>query len=90
MRHKERRFGRGCVEQWRGDAAMIRAEADRLLGRFEITLQHSPFLFGDAPVYSDFSLFGIIGNLTFRGYNALNAQQPALARWREALAAFRF
>jgi glutathione S-transferase len=90
VRHKERRFGRGCVEQWRQNAVAIRAEADRLLGRFEITLQHSPFLFGDAPVYSDFSLFGIIGNLTFRGYNALNAQQPALTRWREALVAFRF
>ena len=90
VRHKERRFGRGCVEQWRSDAAAIRAEADRLLERFEITLQHSPFLFGEAPVYSDFSLFGIIGNLTFREYNALNAQQSALARWREAMTAFRF
>jgi glutathione S-transferase len=90
VRHKERRFGRLCVDQWRQNAAAIRAEADQLLERFEITLRHSRFLFGDAPVYSDFLLFGIIGNLTFREYNALNSQQSALARWREMMTALRF
>lgn len=81
LRHKERKFGRGCVEQWRRDAAAIRAEADRLLGRFEITLRHSPFLFGEAPVYSDFLLYGILGNLTYGGHHRLNADQSALAAW---------
>jgi glutathione S-transferase len=50
LRHKERKFGQGCVEQWRRNAGAIRAEADRLLARFEVTLSHSPFLFGDGPV----------------------------------------
>ena len=81
LRHKERKFGRGCVEQWRRDASAIRAEADRLLGRFEITLRHSLFLFGDAPVYSDFLLYGILGNLTYGGHHRLNAEQSALAEW---------
>ena len=73
IRHKERRFGRDCVEEWARTAAQIRAEADRLLERFEVTLRHSPFVFGELPVYSDFLLFGILGNLTYRGYNRLNA-----------------
>jgi glutathione S-transferase len=90
IRHKERKYGRGCVEQWRRDAAQIRAEADRLLERFEITLRHSPFLFGETPVYSDFLLFGILGNLTYRDYNQLSRGQSALAKWNEAMAAFRF
>ncbi len=81
VRHKERKFGRGCVEQWRREAASIRAEADRLLERFEITLRHSPFLFGEAPVYSDFLLYGVLGNLLYGGHNRLNAQQSALAAW---------
>ena len=81
LRHKERKFGRGCVEQWRRDACTIRSEADRLLERFEVTLRHSPFLFGDAPVYSDFLLYGILGNLTYGGHNGLHANQTALAEW---------
>jgi glutathione S-transferase len=90
LRHKERKFGRGCVEHWRRDAAKIRAEADRLLARFETTLRHSPFLFGDAPVYADFLLYGVLGNLTYKGHNALNAEQGALARFVATIAGYRF
>lgn len=89
VRHKERKFGRGCIEQWRSDAANIRSEADALLQRFEVTLQHTPFLFGDTPVYSDFLLFGILGNLTFRNYNRLNDSQRALAAWSERMRTLR-
>ena len=90
LRHKERKFGRGCVEQWRRDAAQIRAEADRLLERFETTLRHTPFLFGDAPVYADFLLLGILGNLTYGGHNQLNANQSALAKFTSTLQEFRY
>jgi glutathione S-transferase len=90
LRHKERKFGRGCVEQWRRDAAEIRAQADRLLARFDITLRHSPFLFGDSPVYADFLLYGILGNLTYRGNNALNSEQEALATFVSRIGAWRF
>lgn len=90
LRHKERKFGRGCVEQWRRDAAQIRAEADRLLERFETTLRHSPFLFGDAPVYSDFLLYGILGNLTYGQCNPLNEQQTALKKFAAAIGSYQF
>ena len=43
LRHKERKFGRGCVEDWRRGAGQLRREADALLHRFEITLRHSRF-----------------------------------------------
>src|SRR5829696_7351530 len=39
IRHKERRFGRGCVDQWQLEAGTIRAELDQLLARFEDTLR---------------------------------------------------
>jgi glutathione S-transferase len=91
IRHKERKFGRGCVAHWRRDAAALRAESDALLDRFEITLRHARFLFGDGPVYSDFLLLGIVGNLTWRGYNQLSPErQSALGRWREELAQWKF
>ncbi len=90
VRHKERKFGRGCIEQWRRDAGAIRAEADALLDRFEVTLRHSPFLFGDVPVYSDYLLFGIVGNFTFRGWNELTTAQPALRKWCGVMREYRF
>ena len=90
LRHKERKFGRGCVEQWRRDAADIRAQADRLLARFETTLRHSPFLFGAAPVYADFLLYGVIGNLTYRGNNPLHPEQSALREFVERIGAYSF
>jgi len=90
LRHKERKFGRGCVEAWRRDALSIRAEADRLLQRFETTLRHSPFIFGQEPVYSDFLLLGVIGNLTYRGYNQLTSAQPALIAWETKMRDFRY
>jgi glutathione S-transferase len=77
------------VEQWRRDAPMLRAEADALLERFEITLRHSSFVFGDAPVFTDFLLYGIIGNLTFREFNHLADGQRALAAWNERMRALR-
>src|SRR5688572_26067460 len=75
IRHKERRFGRGCVDQWRRDAAEIRLELDGLLARFETTLRRQSFLFGSAPVYADFLLYGTIGNFTYHGWNHLHPQQ---------------
>ncbi|MDR3403083.1 MAG: glutathione S-transferase family protein [Chthoniobacter sp.] len=90
LRHKERKFGRGCVEQWRREAVAIRAEADRLLARFETTLRHSPFLFGDAPVYSDFLLYGVLGNLTYGGHNRLSPEQSALSKWSEKMGTVEF
>lgn len=89
IRHKERKFGRGCVDAWRRDSAHIRAELDRLLARFDATLRHGEFLFGASPVYADFLLFGVLGNLTFNGWNKLSRKQGALAAWRDRLAAWR-
>jgi glutathione S-transferase len=90
VRHKERRFGRGCLAEWAANATKLRAEADALLDRFETTLRHSPFIFGEAPVYADFALLGIVGNLTFRGWNELSPVQTALAAWRERLTAWSY
>lgn len=89
IRHKERKFGRGCVDAWRRDSVLIRAELDRLLTRFQTTLRHTEFLFGAMPVYADFLLFGVIGNLTFNDWNKLSPRQESIAAWREKLAAWR-
>jgi glutathione S-transferase len=90
IRHKERRFGRGCVTQWRSDAAAIRKELDELLARFEDSLRIQPFIFGENPVYADFLLFGVIGNFTYSGWNTLHETQRGLREFVERMKKFRF
>jgi glutathione S-transferase len=90
IRHKERKFGRGCVEQWAKQAPQIRQQLEALLLPFDQILQHSPYLFGDAPVYTDFALLGITGNLTYRNYNTLPARLKALRQWEKRIRAFRW
>jgi len=90
IRHKERKFGKGCVEQWTQGAGFIRAELDSLLSRCEATLRHSHFLLGATPVYADFALFGVLGNLTHNGWNRLSTDQTALQRFANQLQNWRF
>jgi glutathione S-transferase len=90
VRHKERKFGKGCIEHWTQGAGAIRAELDRLLSRCEATLRHTPFLLGTTPVYADFALFGVLGNLTHNGWNQLSANQNALQHFANRLQAWRF
>ncbi len=90
VRHKERKFGRGCIETWRREHLALRAEADRLLSRLEAMLGHRPFLLGERPVYADFSLYGILGNLTYRGWNQLAPAQAGLKTWQGRMAGYRY
>lgn len=90
VRHKERKFGRGCVEQWTRERDILAVAAEQLLAPFDLALQHRPFLFGETPVYSDFALYGILGNLTYCDFNALPGSQAALGRWFEQMSNYRF
>jgi len=89
-RHKERKFGAGCVEAWEKDREGLYAKAAQLLAPFDLMVQPRPFFFGNAPVYSDFALFGILGNMTYRGHIALPPSLVALGAWYERMKAFRF
>ena len=89
-RHKERKFGPGCEERWERERPLLQAEAERLLLPFDLTLANRPFLFDDDPVFSDFALFGVLGNLTYHQYNSLPASQRNLADWFEKMKAFQY
>jgi glutathione S-transferase len=90
IRHKERKFGRGCVDRWREYHGELFSHFVRLLAPCETTLGERTFLFGDAPVYADFSLFGVLENVTFQGWNSLPPTLPNILRWREALRGYAF
>ena len=89
-RHKERKFGPGCEERWELERPGLQTEAERLLSPFDLALAHRPFLFDDQPIFSDFALFGVLGNLTYREYNSLPASLTKLAGWFERMRTFQY
>lgn len=90
LRHKERKFGRGCVEQWKNQIESLRSGAAEHFAKFEAMLGQHPFLLGDQPVYADFLLWGIVQNYTWEHWNELPSSMIALRRWVEQVGEFSF
>lgn len=89
VRHKERRFGRGCLEEWRRNQESLFTTATDRLRPLDRLLEHTPFLVGDQPVYSDFLLHGILSNLTWQSFNPM-PNLPRLVDWYSRLGQFRY
>jgi len=81
LRHKERKFGRGCINQWRAQKDQLLAGLEERLVPFEEMLLHRPFLLGDRPRFVDFDLFGMLGNFLYTGHYRLPAQHDRLYQW---------
>ena len=81
IRHKERKFGRGCIDQWRAHQKELLRQLEQKLRPFEQMLAHSEFLLADRPLFIDFELFGMIGNFLFSGHYALPKSLPHLRAW---------
>lgn len=88
-RHKERRFGRGCLDEWSRNRDSLFSTATESLRPFDLLLEHTPYLVGDLPVYSDFLLHGILSNLTWKSQNPMPAL-PRLVAWYQRLGEFRY
>ena len=80
-RHKERKFGRGCLEQWRAQESAMRRELAARLGVFEQMLATRDFLLEDRPRFVDFELWGMMANLLYSGRHSLPASLPHLRKW---------
>jgi glutathione S-transferase len=85
IRHKERKFGRGCLDQWRAQAPALLARLEAVLTPLDTMLGRSPFLLGERPVYADYILYGVLGNFLYTGEHRLPAGLTNLARWHAAL-----
>jgi len=82
IRHKERKFGKGCVESWRSHLEQWRQQLHDALRPYEAMLGHSRFLLGDRPHFVDFDLDGVISFYLFTGKPKLPAALKNLRRWR--------
>jgi len=86
VRHKERKFGRGCLDRWREEQPALLAGLDRALLPYEQMLMGRSFLLEDRPRFVDFDLFGMLGNFLYTGHYTLPAGHPRIQDWYRRLA----
>lgn len=85
IRHKERKFGPGCIQKWKSHWTDLSRELETVLSPLERTLEYHPFLLGEREFFVDFCLFGMLGNYLYSGHNELPLSCPALRRWYDRM-----
>ena len=89
-RHKERKFGAGCLEEWTRTVDELTEKFHLVLQPFEQILGLHPFLTGEKPVYADYVLCGAIGNFLFSRATSLPAHYLMLEAWYTKMCAGNF
>ena len=84
IRHKERKFGKGCVREWTGRRKHLSARFNELLSPFDNMLAASPYLLADRPLFADYNLYGMLGNYLFNGKTKL-PNLKHLRRWHRMM-----
>src|SRR5216684_3150025 len=68
LRHKERKFGRGCIAQWKAQQKDLLGQLDQRLVPFEEMLMYNSFLVDERPRFIDFDLHGMLANFLYSGH----------------------
>jgi glutathione S-transferase len=85
LRFKERKFGRGCLDQWGKQQGEWLKRLEQGLVPFEEMAAHQPFLLGNRPHFVDFDLFGMLGNFLFSGHYKLPTAHDHLRAWHRRM-----
>lgn len=85
LRHKERKFGRGCIDRWRADEKPMLKQLAEKLTDFERMLVARPHLLDNRPRFVDFDLWGMLAELEVVGHHDLPRQHKRLARWFQTM-----
>lgn len=85
LRFKERKFGRGCIEQWKANQKDWLKKLEEHLVPFEEMLMHNSFLLGEQPRFVDFDLFGMLENFLYSGHYKLPARHKEIQKWHAHL-----
>lgn len=85
LRHKERKFGRGCIDQWQAQQKDLLAQLEQRLVPFEEMLMYKPFLLDQRPRFADFDLCGILDNFLYSGHYRLPAAHTHLRKWHNRM-----
>lgn len=78
---KERKFGRGCVEEWERTASDLTARIRDMLVPTLRTLAQRPFIFGDRVTLADAALYGQCAMLRGADPAMPAALAPELGAW---------
>jgi glutathione S-transferase len=81
IRHKERKFGRGCIQHWQAQRKELLQQLEQKLIPFEEMLLYRPFLVDERPLFVDFNLFGMLGNFLYSGHYQLPPAHTQLQKW---------
>jgi glutathione S-transferase len=84
IRHKERKFGRGCVEAWTSHRNDLNRQFAELLQPIDNMLAAAPFLLADRPLFVDYNLYGVLENYLFNGNTKL-PNLKHLRRWHRRM-----
>jgi glutathione S-transferase len=90
LRHKERKFGRGCIDQWQIQQKPMLAELAHRLVPYDQMLMNQSFLVGDTPHFVDFDLYGMLGNFLYSGHYRLPAEHTRLRKWYQRMHKLKF
>jgi glutathione S-transferase len=81
LRHKERKFGRGCTDVWFISQKQLVAELTELLIPYEQMLGHRAYLLEEQPRFIDFDLWGMLANFLYSGHYKLPSIHPQIRAW---------
>jgi glutathione S-transferase len=81
LRHKERKFGRGCLDQWRAQQPALLADLTQKLMPFECMLADRPFLLRTEPHFIDFDLWGMLACFLHSGHYQMPSVHTNLLDW---------
>jgi len=81
VRHKERKFGRGCLEHWKANKQELLEQLAARLVPFEEMLLYKPFLLDQRPRFVDFDLYGMLANFLYSGRYKLPAAHTQIKEW---------
>jgi glutathione S-transferase len=81
VRHKERKFGRHCLDQWQTQQLQLLEGLARSLLPFEEMLLGHPFLLAERPHFVDFDLYGMLANFLYSGHYELPAAHCRIRDW---------
>ena len=85
LRHKERKFGRNCINQWRTQRKELLGQLEQKLVPFEEMLQYKPFLLDARPRFVDFDLYGMLGNFLYSGHYRLPPRHTQIRKWYDRM-----
>jgi glutathione S-transferase len=85
LRHKERKFGVGCLDRWSQEKKYLLEELTRRLLPFDEMLVGHSFLLEDRPRFVDFDLYGMLGNFLYSGHYRLPPGHVRLKQWHRRM-----